>query len=211
MNEEKRLSIEQVEYLQANGGIIVDLRPADEFADFLIPKSLNIELNNDFTEIAAYFIFQDQLMALICEDGKEEESLTRLEAMGFSNIAGFLGGGINRWINGKRKLDVVINVDCEELDLEMKYGSPNICDIRLEPDYIKSHISEAENIEAFLFIENNDLLDNKLQFYMYCQNGRLSMSLISYLKTHGIHNIYHLSGGFEKAAAFPGFELASGK
>lgn len=211
MSAKNKLNIEQFEKLRADGAVVLDIRTADEFALALVPGSYNIELGDEFQEIAGSFVFQDQLLVLVCPESSVDTSLKILEEMGYINIAGYLDGGIKTWIESNNKVDVVINIDDEELELEMKYGQLHLCDIRPAADFRKKHLGKAENIAPGLLIENHDLLDKDFHFCIYCEDGRLSMSLISYLKTHGIQNIYHLKGGFRNVSNRPGIELETSK
>ena len=210
MAEKLALNIHEFETFKNEAATVLDLRPGNDFAQSFIPDSINIELDEHFNEYSKYFFFKDQLLILICENGKEEISIKQLQRLKFTNVRGYLAGGFKTWIKHNGKLDVIISIDAEELELEIKYGSLNLYDIRNEKNFSVKHVENSENIDLDLLIENTDLMDSQTLSCFYCEDGKLSMSLISYLRSKNIHLVYHVKDGFKSIQANPGIILKSG-
>lgn len=205
----KKLTIHEFKDLIKKGYRIVDLRRPEDFSNSFIPGSLFINDDRDFLKNIRKFLLKDQGLVLICPKDNELRMIKKFSDAGFNNLAGFLDGGFETWLADKNNIDVIISISAEELLLDMKYGRVNIIDIRPKAEYDLKYIEESDNIPADTLINNYELIDNKSEICMICQNGILSMSLISYLKINGIHNIYHLDGGFRAIKNNPDFVLIS--
>jgi len=176
---------------------IVDVRNMEDFSSFHIPGSLYLNHNYHFEKTLEEFLFPDQAVLLVLEQNNEKMVLQQLDKLGFNNIKGILEGGINEWQKSNLPIDVVISITAEELMLEINHGHIQILDIRPAADFDVKHLEDSENVSFKYLISEYEMLDKNSEMCILCQNGELSMSLISYLKINGIHNIYHVEGGFE--------------
>jgi hydroxyacylglutathione hydrolase len=202
------LSLEKFEELIKQLHTIVDLRDPDLFANGFIPGSVNLKLNSNFQDRAKYFLQKDQAIILVADENNEEKSIEFLKNLKYSNIKGYLKNGISTWILNEKPIDLVIAIDAEELALEIKYGDLIYYDIRSNDDYKNSHIYKSSNFSTDELILDTDLIDDLKTTCIYDYDGCLSMSLISYLKTHRKHNLYHVKGGFNAIRENSEIELA---
>jgi len=191
-----KLNVSDFKSLINKGFRIVDLRPSEEFALNFIPTSLHIPLNEDFEELTNQYLFPDQAIVLVFNEEDIEKVSSKLELYGFSNIGGMLKGGLNSWISSKNPIDVIISISAEELLLEINHGHIQVIDIRPKAAYDLKHLEESDNIPVLHLINDYEMIDKNSEMCIFCNNGESSMSLISYLKINGIHNVYHVEGGF---------------
>lgn len=87
------------------GPWIVDARNRDDFAAAHIPGSVNIELNSGFASYVGWMLPFDAPLVLVLPSQPEDalvEAVTQLVRIGWSQIAGYLGGGIDAWTGGLR-------------------------------------------------------------------------------------------------------------
>lgn len=192
----KQLSIEEFEQLKRDGCIVVDVRNHSVFAESFIPGSLNFELNDQFLKNTRLFLFKDQSIMLVGDKEPVETAFRILLDAGYSNLKGCLKGGYKNWANAGKSIDVVISIDGEELGLDQKYSPKELYDIRKAEAYNKRHVKGAKSLTVAELIKNHDLIDNHNPVCIYCHDGSLSMTLISYLKSNGKYNIFHIKGGF---------------
>jgi len=202
------LSLEKFEELSKQLYTIIDLRDPGLFSTAFIPGSINLMLNDKFQERADHFFQKDQALILVTDEGLEEQSIEILKKLKYSNIKGYLVNGISTWILKGKPIDLVISIDTEELALEIKYGDLIFYDIRTKEDFKISHIKNAKNFTTDELINDTDLIDDLKTTTIYCDDGCLSMSLISYLKTHKKHNFYHVSGGYKAIMGNPDIEFS---
>lgn len=79
---------------------VVDARDRDAYAAAHVPGSVNIELNSGFASYVGWLLPFDAPMLLILPEPAEEsldEVMTQLIRIGWSNVVGYLPGGIERW------------------------------------------------------------------------------------------------------------------
>jgi glyoxylase-like metal-dependent hydrolase (beta-lactamase superfamily II)/rhodanese-related sulfurtransferase len=180
---------------------ILDTRAADIFTHGFVPGSINIGLEGRFAEWAGSILSFSQPMLLITEPGKEEETIIRLARVGFSKIEGYLKGGFNAWKKADEKIDLIIDVESDELAMDIPHD-PNlqVIDVRKSAEFTEGHVKNAINLplnemtdlaQIANFEENHNL-------YVHCGGGYRSVIACSLLKSHGIHNIRNVIGGFEK-------------
>jgi rhodanese-related sulfurtransferase len=56
-------------------------------------------------------------------------------------------------------------------------------------------------VPAADLVERYAELDIKQTIFLYDEDGEGALAIISFLKRRGIHNFYHLKGGFQAAKA----------
>jgi glyoxylase-like metal-dependent hydrolase (beta-lactamase superfamily II)/rhodanese-related sulfurtransferase len=180
---------------------ILDTRAADIFTHGFIPGSINIGLEGRFAEWAGSILSFSQPMLLITEPGKEEETIIRLARVGFSKMEGYLKGGFNAWKKADEKIDLIIDVESDELAMDIPHD-PNlqVIDVRKSAEFTEGHVKNAINLPLN---EMTDLaqianFEENQNLYVHCGGGYRSVIACSLLKSHGIHNIRNVIGGFEK-------------
>jgi glyoxylase-like metal-dependent hydrolase (beta-lactamase superfamily II)/rhodanese-related sulfurtransferase len=180
---------------------ILDTRTADIFTQGFVPGSINIGLEGRFAEWAGSILSFSQPMLLITEPGKEEETVIRLARVGFSKMEGYLKGGFTAWKKAGEKIDLIIDVESDELAMDIPHD-PNlqVIDVRKSAEFTEGHVKNAINLPLN---EMTDLaqianFEENQNLYVHCGGGYRSVIACSLLKSHGIHNIRNVIGGFEK-------------
>lgn len=193
------LSLEEFDSeFNSGDALILDTRESDNFIRGFIPGSLNISLNGSFAVWAGTLIKDiNQKILLICEPGKETETVTRLARVGYDNTAGYLSGGMDTWVKAGRRIDTIKTVSVKDL-LELKDtgNKLNFVDVRKKSEYDSEHIIDALN--APLDYINNSIkkLDKEMTYYVHCESGYRSVIFASILKSKGYDNLVNISGGF---------------
>lgn len=178
------------------GYTIIDFRDADDFILGFIPNSIYVKYKHGFQEILELFITQNQYFLFIANEGEEETILNHLHELKYSNVIGYLKGGFLTWLKHKYTVDVVISIDEEEFELEYKHGNLYLMDLRPEFEFKLQYLKNSQNIDIELLLHNYDAIEDQVTNCIYCLDGELSLSMISYLKSNAKHNLYHISGGF---------------
>ncbi|MBT4339822.1 MAG: rhodanese-like domain-containing protein [Bacteroidetes bacterium] len=202
-----QLSVLDFERQIQNNYRIIDIRKPEFFAYSHIPLSLNLVFDDSFSKHAKKFLFKDEAIIIVGESGQEEDAILEIEKLGYQNIRGYLDGGIDAWIEAKKNIDVVISIMADELAIEVKHAGLYVYDLRLKSAFDRGHIQESENIKPALFITDYSAIEEDEFSAIVCEDGRLSMSMISYLKINGKHNLYHAEGGFAEIKKEERFEL----
>ncbi|MGZ5243262.1 MAG: rhodanese-like domain-containing protein [Bacteroidia bacterium] len=130
-------------------------------------------------------------------EGDEVEKAAWIAKQSGKQIDAYLEGGFPAWENIGEPIDVVVSIEADEIMMDMKYGKPFIADIRSEAAFNALHLEGAEHAEAETLVKNAAKLKPEHIYYIYCDDGNISLTLISLLKREGYHNFYHLQGGFK--------------
>ena len=179
----------------------LDTRPAAIFTQGFVPGSLFIGLEGRFAEWAGNILSFNLPILLITELGKEEETMIRLARVGFSKMEGYLKGGFDAWKKAGEKIDLVIDVESDELAMDIPHD-PNlqVIDVRESAEFTEGHVKNAINLPLN---EMTDLaqianFEENQNLYVHCGGGYRSVIACSLLKSHGMHNLRNVVGGWEK-------------
>lgn len=191
------LTLAEFKDAKKNGATIVDSRQALVFGDGFVPGSINIGLDGQFAIWAGTMIPLASELLIVCEEGKEEETVRRLARVGFQNIKGFLQGGFNTWKNANERIDMVISIDPEEFALDYGLDEIKVIDVRRNGEFDNGHVKESQNLPLDQLLTQSAHLDKQADYYIHCAGGYRSMVAASLLKKAGISHVKNVMGGFQ--------------
>ncbi len=180
---------------------ILDTRDANEFTQGFIPASISIGLEGRFAEWAGAILPFDEGILLVCDEGKEEETIIRLARVGFDKVKGYLKGGFDAWKNAGETVDLIIDVEADELAMDIPHDNKLVViDVRKETEFADGHVKNAVNLPLS---EMNDPglladIDERENLYVHCAGGYRSVIASSLLKRQGFHNLRNIVGGWAK-------------
>ena len=181
--------------------LILDTRSNLEFAKGFVPQSINIGLTGDFAPwVGAMIVNVNQEILLVCDLGKEAESITRLSRVGFDNVIGYLQGGFDEWKASGKEIDHVNRINAAQFEKEVKIGEDFIIDTRKESEYAAEHIKDASNKPLAYINEWIKDINPETHFYIHCAGGYRSMIAASILQARGFRNFTEIEGGFAAIA-----------
>jgi hydroxyacylglutathione hydrolase len=181
--------------------LVLDVRSAADFAKGFIPRSVNIGLKGDFAPwVGAVIMDVNQPLVLVCNEGDEEETITRLSRVGFDKVLGYLKGGIQTWIQANKEIDTVDRIDAEEFASIYNAENTEVIDVRKEGEYDAEHVVHAHS-RPLAYINEWFSSLGKEPFLLHCQGGYRSMIAASILKSRGIHNFKEVDGGYKAISA----------
>ena len=186
---------------EETNALILDTRPAGEFAKAYVPNSINIGINGDFAPWVGAMIADVKTPILLVTDaGKEEEAVTRMARVGFDNQIGHLKGGIQAWIAAGKEVDQVNRISAAQFASEVKIGESKVIDVRKETEYAAEHVDEAYSKPLAYINDWIKDINPAEHFYMHCQGGYRSMIAASILQARGYRNFTEVDGGFAAIA-----------
>lgn len=179
------------------GALLLDTRPAAQFAAGFIPNAINIGIEGGFAPwVGALIPDILQPILLITEEGREEEVATRLARVGYDHTVGYLSGGMQAWIDAGKETDQVEHITAK--DFVMKKSSVDqIIDVRTEEEFNKGHLSVAENIPLDGLSNRMNQLSKTEPLYVHCAGGYRSMIAASMLKARGFDQVINIDGGYQ--------------
>ena len=194
----KALSPDEFEVIaESTGAIVLDTRPPQTFKDAFIPKSINIGLKGDFAPWVGSLITDiAQPILLVCEEGSEQEAVTRLSRVGYDNTLGYLKGGIAAWKSAGKEVDTIVSISADEFAQRMHASSLHVVDVRKAGEWENGHVENAEHACLSQLNEHMTAISKSEDNYIHCQGGYRSMIASSILKARGFDNIIDVAGGY---------------
>jgi glyoxylase-like metal-dependent hydrolase (beta-lactamase superfamily II)/rhodanese-related sulfurtransferase len=184
--------------------LVLDVRDAQTFAKGFIPNAINIGIEGQFASWVGTLIPDlKQPILLVTEEGKEEETITRLARVGYDNCIGYLQGGIQAWKEAGKEADTVTSISAEAFS-NLLAGNPTLAafDVRKKSEYDSEHVIGVENLPLDFLNDNMAQINPDKTYYLHCAGGYRSMIAVSILKARGFNNLVDVAGGFAAIKAF---------
>jgi hydroxyacylglutathione hydrolase len=194
------LSADEVLRLQSEGAVVVDTRPAMEFAVAHVPGSIHIALTGQYASWAARILGLDTKLIIAGEDSDHvRESQLRLARVGVENVVGYLENGPVGWIQGGQELDYIPQVTARDLAelLETEQGKIAILDVREPAEVNNGAIENSIQIPLGELAKRTGELDPGKLLVVHCKGGYRSSIATSLLRRAGFRDIANLIGGFD--------------
>ena len=178
--------------------LILDVRHQDDFVKGHIPQSIFIGIDGGFAPWVGALI-QDikQPILLVCPEGREEETITRLARVGFDQTLGFLKGSFDAWKKAAKDFDTMSSVSTTAFEKVFLKEQPPVFDVRKESEYLSERLQQAENSPLDFLNDYLSEFPSKGDFYIHCAGGYRSVIAGSIFKKRGIHNLINVEGGFK--------------
>jgi glyoxylase-like metal-dependent hydrolase (beta-lactamase superfamily II)/rhodanese-related sulfurtransferase len=202
------LSAPEVLQLQKEGAVVVDTRPAMQFAVAHVPGSVHIALTGQYASWAARILGLDTPLIIAGEDPEHvRESQLRLARVGIENIVGYLADGVVGWIQNGFELDYIPQITAQDF-VELRSNQPDriaVLDVREPAETAGGVIEGASCIPLGKLISRLTELDRTKLLVVHCKGGYRSSIATSILRRAGFRDIANLTGGFDawKTAGLP--------
>ena len=194
------LPADEVLRLQSEGAVILDTRPAQQFAVAHVPGSVHIALSGQYASWAARILGLDTPIILVGEDPNHiRESRLRLARVGIESVTGYLEDGITGWVRAGKDADYVPQISVQKFAelFEKEPSQVAILDVR-EPGEV-----DAGAIDGSIRIPLGELqarvgeLKPDGLLVVHCKGGYRSSIATSILLRAGFRDIANLTGGYD--------------
>ncbi|MEZ5374374.1 MAG: rhodanese-like domain-containing protein [Microthrixaceae bacterium] len=196
------LDLDEVLSAQANGAVVVDVRPAADFAQGHLRGSLNVGLDGRYAEYAGTLVAPDADMVLITEAGQGDEARLRLGRIGFDNVLGVLEGPESALVQhpevseqSSRLTAPAFDAACDEID------DLQVIDVRNPGETAIGSIPGAVAIPLAQLKDRVGEVDLDRPIVVHCAGGYRSSLGASWLRAQGAVDVSDLLGGFDAWAA----------
>jgi hydroxyacylglutathione hydrolase len=189
-----------LEEVLALGQLVIDTRPAKDFADSHRHGALNIPLNGSFLTWAGWLIPYDRDFFVITDridDVKRLLALIGLERRLAGHFSEFAGRG------GESVPQV------EPRDVSARLDGVAVVDVRGATEWAAGHLPGAIHIPLGYLAERLEQIPAGRPVVVQCQSGSRSSIAASILQRAGLGNVSNLSGGIA-AWAGAGLPVESG-
>ena len=181
-----------------HGALVLDVRHQDEFVQGHIPQSIFIGIDGSFAPwVGALIQDLQQPLLLVCPEGREEETITRLARVGFDQTIGYLNGSFAAWKQAGNNFDTLSSVSANTFAHALTKEKIPVFDVRKDGEYRSEHLENAHHAPLDFINQHLGVFPTKGVFYLHCAGGYRSVIAGSILKKRGIHNIINVEGGFK--------------
>jgi hydroxyacylglutathione hydrolase len=200
-----RLADARLGDLLVSGALVIDTRPADEFAARHVPGTLSIPLNATFVTWAGWLVSATDDLYLIVDEataGRLPEVSRLLALIGIDRIAGWIGTSA---VSGGAVLHSTPQMTVTDLQARLAAGAVTVVDVRSANEWAGGHVPGAMHIPLGYLAERCRSIPTTRPIVLQCQSGSRSAIAVSLLEHFGIHHAINLQGGFSAwaAAGFP--------
>ncbi len=190
----------EVRGMQSEGAIVLDTRPAMQFAVAHVPASIHIGLSGQYASWAARILGLDKQIILVGEDADQlRESQLRLARVGIENVRAYLEDGITGWISGGYELDYIPQISVQEFSdlLEKEKDHIAVLDVRERGEVEAGAMQNSIRIPLGQLQDRTAELDPSKLLVVHCKGGYRSSIATSILRRAGFRDIANLTGGFD--------------
>jgi glyoxylase-like metal-dependent hydrolase (beta-lactamase superfamily II)/rhodanese-related sulfurtransferase len=190
----------EVKRMQAEGSVVLDTRPAMQFAVAHVPGSIHIALSGQYASWAARILGLDKNIILVGEDADQlRESQLRLARVGIENVRAYLEGGVIGWIQGGYELDYIPQVTVEEFEelREQEGDHVVVLDVREPGEVATAAMDGSVRIPLGQLMARTGELDADKLTVVHCKGGYRSSIATSILRKAGLRDVANLTGGFD--------------
>lgn len=198
-----RLSESRLAGLLADGALVIDARPASEFARAHVPGTINIPLDRSFNTWMGWFVPYDVDFYLILPDDRcvhcIDEAVRDLAMIGLDRVAGYFGAqAVERWAAEGRKLASIDEIQAHELAARLERGEVRVIDVRGRAEWEAGHLPGVPNLPLGYLPDRLEELPRDEPIVLQCQTGTRSVIAASLLAARGFQNVASLAGGLAR-------------
>jgi hydroxyacylglutathione hydrolase len=192
-----RLDLAALEARLASGGLVVDARPAADYAVSHIPGTINIPLNGSFTTWAGWLIPYTADVLVIADGGAVDAIVRDLAMIGLDRIGGvFDPTVVDDWAAAGKRVGTVPQITVSDLRESLAHQGVTLLDVRNENEWQGGHIEGARHIPLGYLTDRLADVPRTRPIVVQCAAGARSSIGASLLRAHGVEPpVINLVGG----------------
>ena len=191
-----RLADARLPELLAAGTLVIDTRPAAEYAERHVPGTINIPFNASFVTWAGWLVPSSADFYLIVDEATAARlpEVSRLLALiGLDRITGWIStSAVSASAEPRRSPQLAI----ADLQARLTAGSVTLVDVRGANEWAGGHLPGALHIPLGYLAERCRTIPTTKPIVVQCQAGARSAIAASLLERLGFTNVINLEGGF---------------
>ncbi|HNU35342.1 MAG TPA: MBL fold metallo-hydrolase [Methanomassiliicoccales archaeon] len=190
------LSPKKIIDAQDNGALVLDVREPHNFASAHVPGSLNVWLNG-LPVYGGYAIPYGRPLIIVAERQQEVDTAVRyLIRIGYEEIAGHLGHGMESWIKGGYATSAIAASTVHEIRRRQLAGDEMLLvDLRDRRELDSGLIPGAIQLHLGKLLERSSELPADKELVLFCGSGYRGGIAASMLRNSGIKNVRIMLGG----------------
>jgi rhodanese-related sulfurtransferase/glyoxylase-like metal-dependent hydrolase (beta-lactamase superfamily II) len=189
------LTPRQVDRLRSEEALLVDVRTDLQFDDAHIPGAVcNPAVRAGFGTKLAWVADRERPIVFIGRDDADALHAARLAgAVGITNLAGYLAGGMTSWREEKRPTAAVPRIDV--VALHERIEGLQVLDVREQAEFDRGHIPGSIHTPYHDITAVPAGLDAERPIAVICSSGQRSAVAASLLARDGARDPIHVADG----------------
>ena len=189
---------------QVDGVVVIDTRPADQFASGHLRGSINVGLDGRFAEYAGDVLRPGQSVILVTEPGLEREARVRLARIGFDHVIGVVTDITGQLADRPELAAMAPRITAAEAEA-WRDDDPTlqIVDVRNPSERLAGSLGGDVNLPLPTLLDRLGELDPQRPTVVYCAGGYRSATAASLLRASGFGTVAELLGGYNADLATP--------
>lgn len=180
----------------ARAGVLLDVRPATDFAAGHLRGAISIPLIKAFTTWSGWLIDHDTPITLVAPDATTAGSArTALASIGLDDVRGWFGPAALRDAAAREGLVTATRADIGDAEAMIAAGR-TVVDLREVPEWEAGHIPDAVHHPLGTVQQALDDLPRDTPLAVHCQAGTRSGIGSSVLEAMGFTDVLDLSAGY---------------
>lgn len=195
-----QLAVGDIATHQADGAFLLDVRSPADFAAGHIPGAINVYLDGGQFQNRVGLVFPPAArLVLVAEsDHEAHRAADALLVIGFTNIDGYVTGGMQRWEQSGHDYVSTGDITVHDLHERLKTDSNlTVLDVREISEWQDGHIGSSTNIPFYKVRQASEKLDRNGSYAVICAGGIRSMIAASVLQAEGFTAILNVEGGMD--------------
>nr|WP_136251954.1 MBL fold metallo-hydrolase [Ningiella ruwaisensis] len=182
------LTIEKLKKLQADGFILVDVRPIESFIGAHVPGSYALPI--DFITSYAGWLFSPDDKIIIIGDDQKMASLAALHfsRIGFDNVNHYFSANMAMLAANGHEFSTLKLTNAQEVRSLLKEDY-NILDVRKVNEYEGGHIENSEHIFLGHLAKKKDGLSTNAKLITMCASGMRATIAAAYFRANKFDNV----------------------
>ncbi|MBV8069522.1 MAG: rhodanese-like domain-containing protein [Acidobacteriaceae bacterium] len=184
---------------QLRGTLVLDTRPAEQFAALHIRGSIQISLLGYFSAWAAILIQPAQDVVLIAESERSaQEAHNRLAKVGTGNVIGYALANEKNWREQGIELASIATQRCANVIPNLgREPALQLVDVRSRAEWLRGHLPGAISVPLLDLDSNARSVDPSRPSLVYCHEGYRATTAASILLRASTTNVGILIDGIE--------------
>jgi rhodanese-related sulfurtransferase len=168
---------------RGRGALVLDTRPAEQFAAVHIRGSVQISLPGSFSSWAAILIDPMRALVLVAEqDERAYEAYHRLRRVGLDRIIGYTLADERGWREAGLELASIAIRRCADVSRILRRDpSVQLVDVRSRAEWLKGHLPGAISMPLLDLRSTARSIDPSRRSLVYCHQGYRATTAASIL------------------------------
>ena len=184
-----------------SGVIILDFRDTEEFGKGFIKGAIHVGKDRNMEYWIRRLVPSGTSLLIVSEPGTELEIISRLLLIGYTQLIGYLDGGMDAWLKVGFRVDQIDSYSWEELKLMDENEQYIPLDVRTNKSWQEKQLLSGLHIPLEELNYRWKELSREQGYAIVCSDGYRSMIAASYLKSKAYTFIVNIKGGIAELSS----------